>query len=181
MTTSRLGIAADLHSLILTSVYLGQQWICHVCVCVCVCFCAVWDLIVSLSLQPIGLGRMSQMENTDQLSTKWFRLSFLWSNMPNGGHCWFAFHLKQDVKMSPLYENIELLRTDLKLTLLLLWTPPCALFTMLCCMTETVIFALCDSSHFEGDLVSIKSPVHDVNLNINLFFVFSFMADFYLI
>lgn len=49
-------------------------------------------------------------------------------------------------------------RTDLKQTLPLSLTPSFALVTMLYCMTEMVIFALCDSSHFEADIWLVLSP-----------------------
>lgn len=39
-----------------------------------------------------------------------------------------------------------------------LLTPSLALFTMLDCMTEMVIFALCDSSHFEADTWLVLCP-----------------------
>lgn len=68
--------------------------------------CVVWDLIVSLSLQPIGFSRMSQMENADQLSasaSRTLRWSVWRSKMPKGSYWWLAFQIKQDVKMARKY------------------------------------------------------------------------------
>lgn len=54
-------------------------------------------------------------------------------------------------------------------------TPSLALFTMLYCMTEMVIFALCDSSHFEADIWLVLSP-QCMMLSETLLFCFVFWA-----
>lgn len=69
--------------------------------------------------------------------------------------CVSALSLKTTLKYLTLYKNT--LRTGLK-ELLLLSTLSFALFTMLYCMTEMVIFALCDSSHFDADIRLVSSP-----------------------
>lgn len=129
--------------------------------------CVVWDLIVSLSLQPIGLSRMPRMENADQLSTRWLRQE-LWgwvfggSKMPKGSYLWLAFQMKQDVKMARKYLPFMKTSSSWGQTSnehsFYFWHHPVLYLQCCTCMTEMVIFALCDSSHFEGDIWLELSP-----------------------
>lgn len=79
--------------------------------------------------------------------------------------------LKTTAKISALYENIKLLKTDLKQTLLFSFdTIPCSIYHVRLHDWNGDLCTVWQLSLWGRYLISIMSPVHDVNWNIDLFF-----------